>query len=215
MKALLVSLLLSSGVFAQTSGIIGQASTDRVPNTGAVSIQDATAGQLGPVIFTQTVYLVKDDATEQSTYWKQIGWSPSHTTAAANNSNKAIMPYNPDKLTATIALAPYNAGAGYGPGDSALLAAARFEITYDTTSAVEWNADSSNLFIADGNYNRADYGVWTYENIPKTLGTDVDDKKWNCALKVLKGAFIRFVFTGAADDGDDSTAVTLTLSAER
>lgn len=214
MKALLIVLLCAGISFGQTSGIIGQSSTDRAPDVGSVGTQEALAGQLAPVIFTQTVYLPKASAVTQSTYWKQIGWTPSHTSAIANTSNKAIVRYNPDFLTATIALAPYNAGLGYAAGDSGILVAGRFEVTYDTTAAPEWNADSSNLFIANGNYNRADYGVWTFEDIPVTLGTDLDDKKWSYPLRIIKGAFVRFIFTGAATM-DDSTAVTVTLTAER
>jgi hypothetical protein len=70
-----------------------------------------------------------------------------------------------------------------------------FELA-DSSSAVipYWAGDSSNIFINSGNYNRADYGVWTFE--PDTITT----RGYDYILRALRGGFIRFKFETTIQD---------------
>lgn len=202
MKTLLIVLLCAGVSFGQTSGIIGQSSTDRAPDVGSVSIQDAETGQLAPLIYTGSITCAGN--VQDTTAWLHIGWSPSHTTNAANASNRAIMRYNPHEFTLSVVIS--------SNGDSVDLAEAWFEYAYDTTATAAWNADSSNIFVNDGNINRADYGVWTFENIVG-LETTYDDNAWVYPLRILRGGFIRLYFRN--DVSGNNVTYAWTLTAER
>jgi hypothetical protein len=183
MKAFLLVILAVCFAATAFGQITGQDTSDKLPNTGAVSQAEAVTGQLAPLIYSWTDTLVVN--TAKTSKWKQIGWSPSTT---AWQSNLQAMHYNPDKFTLTV-----TPRGSAGAGDSIAVTSIRFEVCYDTTGLACWNADSSNCFVADGNYNRSDYGVWTFEDIPAKAKAVYSARKWLYPLRVLRGAYIRTV----------------------
>lgn len=196
--AVLTALVVAVSGQAQ---IIGQNSpTDRQPAVNAISLQEAEAGQLAPLIYTGTITCAGN--VQDTTRWLHIGWTPSHTTQGAVNSNAAILRFNPDKFTLSVVIS--------SDGDSIDLAEAWFTYTYDTTALEGWNGDSSNVFVNDGNSNRADYGIWTFENLVG-LETTFDDFAFVYPLRVLRGAFIRIYFRNDVSGNNVSYAWTLTV----
>jgi hypothetical protein len=112
------------------------------------------------------------------------------------------MPFeiNPRIFTSHITLKKYHLGAGGSAPDSSYVANMRFETADSTTASVGfWNADSSNLFVKSGNYNRADYGVWTFEALGGT-DTAAANRRYVMPLRVLDGSAIRFVYTATSAD---------------
>lgn len=199
MKALLSVILALIIAVAGQAQILGQASTDKVPGVSVISEAAAIQGQLAPIIYTGTITCAGN--VQDTTRWLQIGWSPSTASQALNNR---IILFNPDYATLTVSLST--------TGDSVDFNKGWFEVAYDTTALAGWNADSSNFFVSDGNYNRSDYGVWTFENIVG-LETTYDDNSFVYPLRVLRGAFIRFFFFNKVSGND--VVYTWMLTAER
>ncbi len=193
-------LICVSSVMAQEIG--GQSSSDRLPGIAGYSAADALNGQLGPVLYTG-IDSVGSSGASHTTRWLQIGWVMRPVN---QRSNQAITRFNPDQFTVTVQLDTITGGAG----DSLNLATARFECVWDTSANGAWNPDSSNCFIAKGNYNRNDYGSWTFEHLLNARAT-LRVRPFSYPIRVLRGGFIRFVWAG----NNDSTKVTWTLSGER
>lgn len=216
MKANILALVIIAVIFGlAVSESLGQ--TQYVPAVNLITEKEGIGGEHAPLVWTGTEYLAKNDATEQVTDWIKIGSSFYDT----NLENRVTTIFNPQFFTLEINLAVHGGAAAgadgliYGAGDSSTLAAARFEIADSSAAVIPfWNADSSNLFIADGNYTHSQYGTWRFEDIPKTLATTADDKGWLYPIRVLRGSYIRFVFTGRADGGDDTTLVKWKLVGE-
>jgi len=169
----------------------------------------ALGGEHTTLKWSGVEYLPKNVVSEQTTDWIQYGYSPNATMAAGNVEFHA----NPEVFTLTVWLDSYPTN---DPGDSTILSTIRFEYADSLTAVVPfWNADSSNLVVADGYYSHSQYGTWRYEDIPKTLGTTVDDKRWVYTLRVTRpGGCIRLVFGCTVDTMDDSTRVRYELSGE-
>ncbi len=165
-------------------------------------------GEHTPLIWTGTVYLPKASVVEQTTAWIQYGYSPDATMAGGNVEFYA----NPEIFTLTLWLDSYPTNAA---GDSAILVAARFEYADSINAVIPfWDADSINLFLQDGRFTHPLYNAWVYEDIPRTLGTTVDNKRWVYMLRVTRpGGCMRLVFTGAVSM-DDSTRVRWELRGE-
>lgn len=133
-----------------------------------------------------------------TTNWLQIGFAPT----TQDTGNKRIFEINPEKFTLVVLKRHAYAVAA----DSCYLSSARFEIADSSSATVPfWNTDSSNLFVATGNYNRTDYGAWTA--LPDTF----TERAIIYPLKVYQGAYIRFVFETVAQD---CTIVIWTLKGE-
>jgi len=166
------------------------------------------AGGNTPITWSGTVYLPKCSVAEQNTEWILYGYNSDATMT--DGSPEFYM--NPDVFTLTLWLDSYPTNVA---GDSAILVAARFEYADSTNAVIPfWNADSSNLFLQNGNFTHPQYGDWRYEDIPRTLGTTVDDKRWVYKLGVTRpGGCIRIVFTGAVTM-DDTTRVRWELRGE-
>ena len=133
-----------------------------------------------------------------TTDWLQIGFSPFVT----DTGNKRLAEHNPEIFTLSILkLHPVPVAT-----DCCSVTDAWFELADSSSSGVAyWAADSSNYFINSGNYNRSDYGVWTYE--PDTITT----RGYDYTLKVLRGSHIRFNFQTT---NQDCTIVVWTLRSE-
>jgi len=127
-----------------------------------------------------------------TTDWMQISVDNTLADSGVGKGNQLIQDANPQYFTLSVLKALY------GAGDSALITSARFELA-DSSSAKwpMWNSDSSNLFIASGNYSRPDYGIWTAE--PSTTAALVT--RWTkYPLRVFDGMYIRFTFTTTTSD---------------
>jgi hypothetical protein len=139
-----------------------------------------------------------------TTDWMQIGYAATQDFAAGDSANKRIFEINPEKFTLTL---------GYkcaGAGDTARISSARFEVADSSSAAVPfWCPDSANLFIASGNYNRVDYGVWTFE--PHTASFPDSVRREMFPLKILQGAYVRLVYETTTTD---TVTVSWTLKGE-
>jgi len=127
------------------------------------------------------------------TSWMQIGWASTGVT----DSNRVYTQYNPETFTLLLNI---NVTA---TDDSAGLGSARFETAVDTTDDPIWNADSTNLFVADGNYTHAQYGIWMFEDITADSGSAEEERTYAYPLRVLHGGWIRIIFFGGVD-GDSA-----------
>lgn len=183
------------------------------PSYKSVNASVLLGGEHTPLIYSGTVYLPRASAAEQTTSWLQIGYSTDalKNTDALMKSSRQVFEVNPEKFTLSIRLASYPVHADH---DSVSLMACRFELA-DSTSAVIpfWNGDSTNLFMANGNYNHSFYGYWMFEEPGLNSAAILGTREWIYPLRVLRGGYIRFVFTGSAGI-DDSTAVSWTLWCE-
>ncbi len=169
----------------------------------------ALGGEHATLIWEGTVYLPKTSSADVYTDWIQYGWSPDDTLEDGSMAFHA----NPEVFALDILLDSYPTNNSLQ--DSAILVSARFEYADSSSATIPyWNADSTNLFIADGNYNHAKYGDWMYEDIPKTAGGTVDDKGWTFNLRVTRpGGCLRLVFAGV-NTMDDSTRIRYRLRGE-
>lgn len=77
-------------------------------------------------------------------------------------------------------------------------------VTYFNTGVIEM-ADSSNIFIADGNYSHAQYGNWRYEDSGRT------DISQAYAIRVFAAAYMRLYLASTVAD---TTTVTGKLRTE-
>ena len=102
----------------------------------------------------------------------------------------------------------------YNVGDTVGVESIRFETAIDTTGKQAWNADSTNLFVADGNYNHPFYGMWMFEEVIGETAAVVDTLSYRYPLRILAGAWVRLVFT-APSDVDDTLIVNWSLISER
>jgi len=210
MKALLtvVTFLLWAGVsMSQTPTGMRVSSGDRVPYNSGNSTKELIGGEHAPLIFSDTDTLLSADTS--TTHWMHIGWN----TNAKSWSNKIVQAFNPEVFTFVIGLRD-ESDDNDATDDSVGVSDIRFETSLDTTGDPIWNADSTNLFVADGNYTHAQYGIWMFEDIVGVdSGAAIVQREQAYPLRVLSGAWIRFIFT-ARDDMVDTTFVDWSLICE-
>ncbi len=144
-----------------------------LPNRSA---GDFLAGEHYPIIYTGQDE-IRGSAHPCTTAWRQVGFSAS----AGAEANRNIGLFNPEVFTVGLKL-----GCS-GAGDSARISAARFESAYDTTTKAFWNGDSSNIFIEDGCYHHADYGVWKFETLDDT------SRWWLYPIRAVVGGYVRLI----------------------
>ncbi len=131
-----------------------------------------------------------------TTAWMPVGWSPQ----ASRSANDNILRLAPRCFTVTLKTAVYNCG------DSVSIDGARFECALDTTGAVIWNADSSNVFISGEAFASPDYGLWRFAPITNS------SRYYACPLRVITEGYIRLALDSNLSD---STTVTWTLIGRR
>ena len=174
----------------------------------SLSTQAVLGSEHAPLIYSGSGTYSGTALGAYTTDWMQIGFSP----AVTDTGNKRIVEHNGEYFTLYINLTRSYSGTYRGSNDSLSLKTARFEIADSSNATVGfWNPDSSNLFIADGNYNRTDYGIWTFEDFLQDTST-TSTRRYVYPLKVFAGSHIRFVFgtTGV----DDTIGVTWKLKLE-
>lgn len=211
--------------------VTGQASTDKLPGV-SMSYKEAIRGEHLPIIFTGTDTIPGAGASS-TTDWMPIGWSPSIGSNQGNINNQILSTYNPEVFTLVMTLRPTGDSSGTFSitNDSVGVAAIRFETAFDTaqtdiydpratkvtansTVGIVWNADSTNLFVADGNYDLDFYGTWLFEDVPKdSVSTAGSQRSRAYPLRILHGAYVRFVYT-AVGDSPDTVAVDWTFITE-
>lgn len=130
-----------------------------------------------------------------TTIWVQTGYSPD--ADVSDNQNVAV--FNPEVFTLGVKISCFSVG------DSAKISEARFECAYDTTLSSFWNADSSNIFLEEGNFAHIDYGNWRFEALDDT------SRRWLYPLKIMVGGYVRFIF---ASDIEDTCSVDWILTGE-
>jgi|GEM_PF-1181609 len=137
---------------------------------------DYLTGKHFPLIYTGEG-LIKGSSNHFNTPWCQVGFSPS----AVDSDNRNVGLFNQEVFTVSLKL------GCYGSGDSAHVSTAFFKCAYDTTMQPLWNADTSNVFIGDGNFSHDQYGFWRFESLEDT------SKVWFYSIKVLTGRYVCLV----------------------
>ena len=186
----MIKRLLTIGVLFAIFCLATAQTPQVYPGYRQTNVSYLVGGEHTPLIYEGTVALAAGHGASGTSYWMQIGWTPYSITA--NPAYEA----NPENFTLLLKLTTVASDT-----DTVGLGLARFETAFDTSDANPirsiWNADSTNLFIADGNYNHSLYGQWMFEDYAKArqsvsgIGT-----RWcSFPLRVFNGAYIRFVFT--------------------
>jgi len=184
MKYVLIAMLLLATVVLGMP--IGKDNDETQAGSKNSTMQSYLGGEHSPLKFSGIDTVLRTSSS--TTNWLQIGWVDM---LADNDENNVIAQrYNPEVFTLIIELDTL-----WAAGDSVGLGAIRFEMALDTTDNAIWNADSSNLFVADGNYTHAQYGTWRFEDLTSEVFTS-NYPPYSYPLRVLHGGFIRFVFTG-------------------
>ena len=146
---------------------------------------------------TMTLYTGVNDTTD----WLQV--NPDLENFDYTNDNQRLFHINPGFFTFSLTLDPYN------EGDSVGLTEAYFETAWDnnstdsiiSTSDVYDNPDSSNVFIKDGNYDRADYGIWTFEDFAADTASAFAHRGLSFPLRVLTmHPYLRFILHHDVED---------------
>ena len=188
MKRLLLALtavLLAMPVIAAT----GRAT---FPRQGTVQPAPIAGGTNAPVEWNGTgscSSVAAASALVDTTDWIQIGFS----SAATDTGNRLPYDHYPKQFTLSLKLS-----RRFASSDSCYIHNAHFEMADSSNAVVPfWNADSSNWFIKSGNYNRPDYGIWTYEiDSVKTRGMDFN-------LKITRPGFFRLIYATSNQDTID------------
>ena len=182
MKHIIIALLLLAAV--------ANAAPTRKEYGGrnSIPVQSLIGSEHSPLIYSgsDTISSSANFGT-YTTDWLQIGFSPN----VSDTGNRRVVEHNGEFFTLSLLKKHAFAVAA----DCCSVTDAWFE-TADSSGAVipYWNADSANVFIDSGNYNRSDYGTWTFE--PDTITTH----GYDYALKVLRGGYIRFNFATTIQD---------------
>lgn len=186
MKSLLIALLIAGTAFGQTE----QRETNPLRNSNNVS---ALVGSEHTPVVWQHIFSadsITNGVDSISSRWIWIGYNQNVTAQDSQKANQMLFETAPNKFNLLV--------RGYRRTESGSLSLgrARFEVSRDTTKIPLMNADSSSTFVQDGNENRADYGIWTFDAISHT-----DSIGRIFPLKVLGGSYLRVWMVGltAAD----------------
>lgn len=154
-----------------------------------------------------------------------VQWTGTATIAAAQTQDSVAtywMQYSPVYGISDTAKIGYNKGqlfprvftldvsVAVAAGDSFSLGSVDVQYAWaNGTAKPIRNADSTFALVADGNYNRPDYAVWTYEDIPEAKDSDSnwDNYTWRYMIKCEAPGFMRLIFKDGTLCGD---AVTIT-----
>lgn len=197
----LIALLVASVAF-------GAPTRREYGSRNSLPVQALHGSEHAPLVYSSSGTMSGTALGAYTTDWLQIGY----THNVSDTGNKRVVEHNPEKFTLFVTLARSYSGDYRATDDTLAMVTARFEIADSSNANVGfWNPDSSNLFIANGNINRADYGVWTYEDFYQDTSSTAT-RRYVYPLKVLAGSHIRFVFGSAAVG--DTTSVSWQLKCE-